>query len=124
MPRGYGRLDVRRVSVQEIEQAVRHPNNIRVGATNDPLARAHGYEQRGVKGRYFVGYFLYAPARNARAAEDHLLHITAAYGRGALNEQWTSNYADVPGYVYVILGRPAGPGARPPPPPDMGCAIM
>lgn len=123
MPRGYGRLDVRHVSVPELEQAVRHPCNIRVGATNNPLARAHAYEQGGVKGRFFVGSFLYCQARNARAAEDRLLHISAACGRGALNQQWTSNYPDRPGYVYVILGRPVGPG-MPPPPPDACCTIM
>lgn len=124
MPRGYGRLDVRAVSAQELEHAVRHPCNIRVGATNNPLARAQAYEQGGVKGRFFAGSFLYCPARNARVAEDHLLRISAAYGCGGLNQQWTSNYPDRPGYVYVIVGRPVGPGMPPPPPPDACCTIM
>lgn len=124
MPRGYGRLDVRRVSVAEMERAVRHPANIRVGATNDPLARAHAYEQMGVKGRHLVGSFLYCPTSNARATENRLLHISAACGRAPLNEQWTSNYQDRAGYVYVILGRAIVPGMQHMPPQDACCAIM
>ena len=107
MVRGEGHLDVRRVGVPQLERAVRHPHNIRVGATNDPLSRAHSYEQHGVSGRFFVGTFLYANARNARQAEQHLLNVARQFGRGALNTQWRSNYQDIPGYVYVVIARPA-----------------
>lgn len=129
MPRGAGRLDVRRVPAHVMERAVRDPNNLRVGATVDPLARARQYEQDGANGIYFVGTFLYcdvrcgrgegaglpgrrllihltvppaaAPkqARNARATEQHLLDVSRQHGRGRLNRQWNSNYQDVRGYV-------------------------
>ena len=94
MVRGAGRLDVKCVSVADIERACRDPRNIRVGATVDPLSRAREYEQRGANGHFFVGTFLYVRASNALAAEDRLLYIARQYGRGVLNCQWRSNYPD------------------------------
>lgn len=44
-------------------------------------------------------------ARNARQTEQYLLDVSRHHGRGRLNVQWTSNYQDTPGYVYVIVGR-------------------
>lgn len=48
-------------------------------------------------------------ARNARRAEDHLLSIAKQYGVGRLNRQWVSNYPDVCGYVYCIVGQVLNP---------------
>jgi len=121
MPRGPGRLNVCQVSVHEIERAVRDVRNIRVGATGNPLMRASSYEIEGVHGRHFVGTFLYCQARNARVAEDRLLAISRNLGRARLNSQWRSNYADRPGYVYVILGRPLPPPGMINPRPYQGC---
>jgi hypothetical protein len=121
MPRGPSRLNVCQVSVHEIERAVRDVHNIRVGATGNPLLRASSYESEGVSGRHFVGTFLYCQARNARVAEDRLLAISRNLGRARLNSQWRSNYADRPGYVYVILGRPLPPGGMRSPQPYQGC---
>lgn len=106
MPRGFGRLNVQQVPVAQLERAARQPNNIRVGATNDPLGRARSYEQRGANGTFFVGQYLYTPAANTRMVEDHLLRIARQCGNAMLNIQGTSNYSTSPrGYVYVILGR-------------------
>lgn len=105
MPRGPGRLDVQRVSVPQLERAARQQNNIRVGATTDPLSRARSYEQNGANGHYFVGRYLYTAASNARQVEDHLLRIARQCGNARLNLQGRSNYGDTRGYVYVILGR-------------------
>jgi len=121
MPRGPSRLNVCQVSVHEIERAVRDVRNIRVGATGNPLMRASSYEAEGVSGRHFVGTFLYCQARNARVAEDRLLAISRNLGRARLNSQWRSNYADRPGYVYVILGKPLPPRGRISPQPYQGC---
>lgn len=71
-------------------------------------------------------------ARNARQAEDHLLQLSLRHGGGHLNKQWASNYADTPGFVYVIVGRIIGPDYAPGPayPPHMAhaqqecCSIM
>lgn len=63
MPRGAGRLDVKRVNANTMERACRDPANLRVGATNDPLSRARQYEQHGANGAFFVGQFLYCEVR-------------------------------------------------------------
>lgn len=63
MPRGAGRLDVRRVPVAVMERACRSRDNLRVGATIDPLSRARQYEQGGANGCFFMGEFLYCEVR-------------------------------------------------------------
>lgn len=53
---------MRRVPVHVMENAVRSPHNLRVGATNNPLARAQDYDRKGANGYLFVGDFLYTEA--------------------------------------------------------------
>lgn len=82
--RGPGRLDVKEVPINALERAVRNPYNLRVGATNDPLARARQYEQ-GIRGHVVVGQFIYSRVRIC------ICTSTCACTRDKLTASWLTN---------------------------------
>lgn len=75
---------------------------MRVGATNDPMRRSSEYDREG----YRRCIMFVCPARNARVAENHLLQVAAWWGGAYNNVQMRSNYANAPGFVYVIVPPP------------------
>ena len=85
-----------------MEQAVRNGACLRVGATNDPRRRSLEYDREG----YARCVMFFCRAANARMTENHLLHVARTRGTGRHNVQGSSNYANCPGFVYLIMAPP------------------